>query len=159
MQVKSSEIISLILWISSLIFVGFLLSMTTGASIKTWYILLEKSPLTPPNHYFGIAWTLLYAMIGTSGWLIWRSVPDANLNFIKKLFIIQLLLNWSWTPLFFGLHLIGTSLITISTLAIVIICIIKTSLSKHAKVSLLLTPYLLWVIFATYLNLYIWLYN
>ena len=102
----------LIIWIVALIAIGGVIGSLTKPEISTWYSTLNRSPVTPPNYVFPIAWTILYGIIGASGWLIWREQQLPKLTAIKTLYVAQLILNWSWTPLFFSYHLTGISLIT-----------------------------------------------
>lgn len=150
--------LSLLIWVFSLILIGAIIGNLTKNGVDTWYATLNRSPLTPPNYVFGVVWTILYAMIGISGWSIWNNTTK-NLALIKKLYIGQLVLNWSWTPLFFYYHLQGYALICLILIVITVTATMVTTHRTIRMVSLLFAPYLLWLLFATYLNLYIWLYN
>ena len=125
----------------------------------TWYLTLNRSQLTPPNYIFSIVWSFLYCLLAISGWLIWQSKPFVNLPLLKKLFIAQLILNWSWTPLFFTYHLIDLALICLALIVILVVILIIKSYKNLIAVSLMLGPYLLWLLLASYLNFYIWQYN
>lgn len=149
----------LIIWIITLIGIGAILGSLTKPEISTWYSVLNRSPLTPPNYTFSIAWTILYGIIGTCGWIIWRKDSCWQLNRIKTLYVIQLFLNWTWTPLFFHYHLTGLSLVVLCVMDILVSAIIFLAPPKMRIISLLMIPYLLWILFATYLNFYIWQYN
>ena len=153
------DYLTLIAWIGGLIAVGSVLGFVTKGSVETWYPTLNRSPVTPPDFVFGITWSVLYAMIATSGWLIWRAKPFAGLPMIKKLYIAQLVLNWSWTPIFFTCHLMGFALVCLTAiLALVVTLVIKTY-KPLTTASVLLIPYALWLSFAGYLNFYIWQAN
>jgi tryptophan-rich sensory protein len=151
--------LSLILWIVALITIGGIIGSLTKPEIITWYSTLHRSTLTPPNYVFPIAWTILYGIIGASGWLIWRASSFPKLSIIKTLYVAQLILNWSWTPLFFHYHLTGLSLVVLGTMDILVFALICLAYRKMKAVSLLMIPYLLWILFASYLNFYIWQYN
>ena len=157
--VKYKSYVNLIIWILSLILIGSAIGSLTKPEIGNWYSGLNRSSLTPPNYLFPIAWTILYAAIGACGSVIWNFESFSGLNKIKALYIIQLFLNWIWTPLFFTFHMTGLSLLVLIFMDIIVAMIIYLSYSKLKTVSFLMIPYLLWIIFATYLNLYIWLYN
>ena len=73
--------------------------------MNIWYKTLNRSTLTPPGYVFGITWTILYSMIGLCGWIIWSQRPTQKLISLKSLYLLQLFLNWTWTPLFFKYHL------------------------------------------------------
>ena len=159
MKIKNEKNLSLIIWITALIAIGSSIGALTKPEISTWYSTLNRSALTPPNYVFPIAWTLLYAIIGICGWRIWRTSSFPQLRTIKTLYIMQLILNWSWTPLFFRYHLTGYSLLVLGCMDILVAMVIYLCRSRIKSVSLLIIPYLLWIMFATYLNFYIWWYN
>lgn len=158
MSFKSNRI-SLLIWIITIIAIGSVIGALTKPEISTWYSTLLRSTLTSPNYVFPIAWTILYGIIGACGWLIWRESSFPRLSIIKNLYVIQLILNWSWTPLFFGFHLTGLSLVVLGTMDILVFALICLAYRKMKAVSLLMIPYLSWILFATYLNFYIWRYN
>lgn len=158
-DVRYKKYVSLMIWIISLLLVGYILGQLTKISVDVWYMTLNRSPLTPPNYTFGIAWSILYVMIAISGWLIWQSDCFPELNLIKRVYVSQLFLNWSWTPLFFTYHLTGLALMFISLIIICVAFLILKSYAKLKSTALLLTPYFIWLLFAAYLNFYIWQYN
>lgn len=151
--------LSLIVWIAALILIGSSIGLLTKSEINTWYSTLNRSQLTPPNYLFPIAWTSLYTLIAICGWLIWRASSFPKLRLIKILYVSQLILNWSWTPLFFHYHLTGLSLVVLGTMDILVGAVIWLSYARIRTVSFLMIPYLLWILFASYLNFYIWQYN
>lgn len=151
--------LSLIIWILALIGIGGVIGSLTKPEISTWYSTLNRSNLTPPNYVFPIAWTILYGIIGACGWLIWRKSPFPKFTTIKTLYVTQLILNWSWTPLFFHYHLTALSLIVLVAMDILVGTLIWLAYPKIRVVSLLMIPYLLWILFASHLNFYIWWCN
>lgn len=159
MKIKNGNYFSLIIWITVLIAIGSTIGSLTRTEISTWYSGLKRSPLTPPNYVFPIAWSILYALIGCCGWLIWSTKTFCTLRLIKSIYVLQLILNWSWTPLFFCYHLTGLSLLVLSCMIFLIGMIIWLTYPKIKTVSLLMIPYLLWILFASYLNFYIWQHN
>ncbi len=159
MNAGNKNYLSLAVWIVSLIVIGSIIGSLTKPEISTWYSTLNRSAITPPNYVFPIAWTILYATIGVCGWIIWRASSFPGLRLIKSLYALQLILNWSWTPLFFHYHARGFSLVVLGAMDIVVSMIIYSSYSKIRAVSLLMIPYLAWILFASYLNFYIWQHN
>jgi translocator protein len=159
MYLESKKYLSLIIWIIGLITIGSMIGSLSQSEITTWYITLNHSRLTPPNVVFPIAWTILYTIIAICGWLVWRTEPFSQLKMIKRLYVIQLILNWSWTPLFFHYHWIGISLFVLILMDIFVALLIILSYSKIRLVSQLMLPYLLWIFFASYLNFHLWLYH
>ncbi len=125
----------------------------TLSSIKTWYVALEKPPGNPPNWIFGPVWTTLYALIGISLALVWhRAAPGQIKTSAIAWFVMQMVLNLAWTPIFFGAHQINAALIVIAGMWISIAVTIYYFRKADRVAALLLVPYLLWVSYATYLN-------
>jgi benzodiazapine receptor len=159
MNAENKNHLSLVIWIVALIAIGGVIGSLTKPEISTWYSTLNRASLTPPNYVFPVAWTILYGMIGACGWLIWCKPPFPKISVIKTLYVTQLILNWSWTPLFFHYHLTGLSLVVLWAMDILVGAIIWLAYGKMRAVSLLMMPYLFWILFATYLTFYIWQYN
>lgn len=139
---------------------GGVAALFTTPQITTWYVYLNKPSFNPPNWIFGPVWTLLYIMIGIAAYLVWCH-QDKSESYLKakRIYIVQLLFNFSWSIIFFGLHQIFGALIIIVLLLISIVITIK-NFSKISKTAgLLLIPYLMWVSFASALNLFIYLLN
>lgn len=159
MNEESKSYVKLSIWILTLMFIGSMLGWVTKSNVDTWYRTLVRSSLTPPNYIFRIVWSILYLMIAISGWFIWekRSCPD--IKFIKRLYVAQLIFNWCWTPLFFRYHLTGAAFICLIIIIILVATLIFKTHKDLSGAALLLTPYLLWLLFAGYLNFYIWQYN
>ncbi|OAJ33027.1 TspO/MBR family protein [Piscirickettsiaceae bacterium NZ-RLO1] len=128
-------------------------------SVNIWYESLIKSTLTPPNYIFGIAWSILYLLIAISGWIIWRAKKTPRINIIRKSFIVQAFLNWSWTPLFFYYHLILSSFVCLVFISVFSLHVILKSIRTLPVVALLFIPYFLWLAYATYLSYQMWLLN
>lgn len=148
--------IALPLWIA----LCFLPSLTgVVAQPGEWYAGLDKPWFTPPNWLFGPAWTLLYVLMGTAAWLVWREEGFAGAKVALGLFLVQLVLNAAWSPVFFGLHRMGWALVVIVMMAAAILATM-VAFYPHSKVAAgLLVPYLGWVSFATALNLALWRLN
>jgi benzodiazapine receptor len=117
-----------------------------------WYANLTKPTFTPPGWLFAPVWTLLYISIAITGWRIsgWR--PKVTSRTAIRLWWAQLVLNFLWSPLFFGLHLTSVALVVIVLLLITILFLIVVTWSKDPIVALLTLPYALWVAFASVLN-------
>lgn len=139
--------------------VGILGAVFTIPAIPTWYAVLNKPPLTPPNWIFGPVWTTLYFLMGISLFLILEKKLKKQRNFLIGLFATQLLLNFLWSLIFFGWHQPVIAFIEIiflwATIALLIISFWRFSKSA----AILLVPYIFWVSFASLLNLYIVLLN
>ena len=124
-----------------------------------WYDKLNKSKLTPPNWVFGVVWPILYILMFIALFKIWTNNKCKPYCSAITLFLIQLGLNLSWSPIFFKLKKIKLSLIIL--IALIVFAFITYNKFKiiDNKTSLLFLPYLLWISFAFYLNLYIVIKN
>ena len=118
----------------------------------TWYNTLNKPTFTPPPEVFGVAWSIIYLLIFISFIILLNTKTYKNKTGAITLFVIQLILNFCWSPAFFYFNNIGLSFgIVIALLVTLIFTII--AFYKISKLSaIVLIPYLLWVIFATILN-------
>jgi len=152
--------LKLIISIGLCFIVAFIGSAVTLPSIPTWYAQLNKPFFNPPNFIFGPVWTVLYLLMGISLYLVWnKGWKNKNTNKAIRVFLVQLALNFSWSFVFFGLHLPFLAFLTIIALWIIIFYTI-TLFKKISKLaSELLIPYLLWVSFALILNLFIVILN
>jgi len=133
-------------------------SAFTTSAITTWYTTLNKPSFNPPNYLFGPVWTVLYILMGISFYLVLVSKAKSK-QLAVKLFLVQLILNTLWSLIFFGAHNPMLALFDIVVLwgAILFTIVSFYKISKPA--SYLLIPYILWVSFATILNLSIVLLN
>ena len=139
---------------------GIIGSVFTMPSIPGWYAGLSKPPFNPPNWIFGPVWTILYAMMGLSAYLIYQSgIGKKEVKRALAVFAVQLLLNTLWSIVFFGVHMIFAAVIVILLLwgMILVTIIVFHRISKAA--AYLLIPYILWVSFATVLNISLYILN
>ena len=134
-------------------------SYFTIPSIGSWYVTLSKPFFNPPDFLFGPVWTLLYVLMGISFYLVWSSARSKFRKRATALFLIQLVLNASWSIVFFGLQNPLLGLVNIVILWIAIFITIRTFSLISKPASYLLYPYLFWVTFAGVLNLSIVLLN
>lgn len=114
-----------------------------------WYASLNKPSFNPPNWLFAPAWSILYVLIGIAGWRAWevsRSGP------LIKLWLLQMLLNFIWTPIFFRAQRIDVALIVIVLLLLAILAFIAAAWRRDRAAAWLFTPYAAWVAFASLLN-------
>lgn len=141
--------------------VGYLSSLVTAESVKTWYPTLKKTFFNPPNWIFAPVWSLLYVLMGIAGGLVWNQLEN-NRELVKKglfFFTVQLLLNALWSYLFFGLHNILLAVIEIILLWLIVFetYLIFKKIDKTA--AKLFIPYILWISFATILTIFIYILN
>ena len=138
---------------------------TTPAISSGWYGALIKPSFNPPAWVFGPVWTMLFALMGVSAWLVWRGMGsrlrgnDRKIKIALILFSIQLVSNTLWSIIFFGLHSPAGAFIEIVFLWLAILATIIVFAKISRPAAWLLVPYILWVSFAAYLNFSIWMMN
>jgi tryptophan-rich sensory protein len=136
------------------------------SEIQGWYANLNKPSFTPPNWLFGPVWSILYILIGGSFGLIWQVAAKGRYPIITKfarqglvLFGIHFLLNLAWTPVFFGLNNPAWGLVIILALLTMIVLLIRHFFRLDRLSAFLMIPYLIWVSYATALNIGILILN
>lgn len=142
----------LIISFLAVILISFFGSQFTDTS--GWYQSV-KPTITPPNYVFPIAWTIIYIMIAFSLYFSWINANKKEKGILTIWFSINLVANAIWNPLFFGLKLPTISLIDIFVILISALVLIRINWKINKTSSWLLVPYILWLIFATLLNLLI----
>ena len=123
-----------------------------------WYNSLTKPDFAPPDWIFAPMWSILYVLMSIS-FIIYltRKAPDKKIGYFH--FFTQLILNLIWTPAFFYLKSPLLAFFVIAAMDIFVILTIRKFYSISKLSALLLIPYLLWILFATYLNLGYFLLN
>lgn len=123
---------------------------------STWYQDLNIAPWTPPGWMFGLAWTTI--MVCFSIYMAYLTGSEKT-SYLIVLFVIQLILNILWNPLFFRYHQVLAAQVIISALFLVVGFFLFKNLKVLEWKSLLILPYFLWLIIAISLNVYILLKN
>lgn len=123
------------------------------------YQQIIKPNLTPPSSVFPIVWTVLYILMGISAAIIWNAEKSKKRSFALTIYGLQLLVNGFWSYLFFGFGAYLLSFLWLLLLWLLILIMIWSFSKVNRTAALLQIPYLLWVTFAGYLNLTIWLLN
>jgi benzodiazapine receptor len=131
----------------------------TSAAASQWYASLVKPPWLPPRTWFAPLWTALYLLMGISAWLVWRERYHRLRSTAITAYVIQLLLNAAWAPLFFGLKNIGLGLFEIVAMWAAVGWTMREFARVKPLAALTLAPYILWVSFAAAMNLAIWKLN
>ena len=121
-----------------------------------WYTSLEKPPFNPPGWLFAPVWFSLYVMIALAGW---RTALTAPRSTAMGLWVLQMLLNWAWSPTFFTAQAIWPAAAVILLLLITIVAFIASVRRLDRWAAWLFVPYLAWVSFATLLNVSIGVLN
>ena len=150
----------IVIVVSVCLVIGFLSSFATQSSVNDWFVTLNKPSFNPPNWVFAPVWTVLYIMMGIAAGLVWaKGFHHLWVKTALYHFGFQLLLNASWSIVFFGLKEPFWALVVIITLLILLVLTIRWFRIVSTIAAWLLVPYLLWVCFATALNYKIWELN
>ena len=139
--------------------IGVISGITTADNINTWFIYLNKPFFNPPNYLFGPVWTTLYILMGYSLYRILNQPQTTSKKKALIIYSIQLFLNFCWSFLFFKFHLLGLAFCEILLLLSSIIWMIISFYKLDKIASYLNIPYLLWVSFASVLNISFWWLN
>ena len=181
--VKINNVFKLIIAVIIAELAGVFGSVFTVPNIESWYAGLTKPALNPPAWVFDPVWTTLYFLMGVALFLVWKrnfKISHSLLANDKKpwnpwsrrlwrgnlqtfnviaIFTVQYILNIVWSWIFFGMHLPNVAFFVILALWFSILFTIMNFYRVSKPAAWLLVPYILWVSFAAYLNLAIWLIN
>lgn len=156
-----NKITKILVFVVTCLVIGYFSGTVTRSAITTWYPTLIKPSFNPPNWIFAPVWSMLYTMMGVAAGLVWSRI-DFEKEAVKKaltFFAIQLTLNALWSYLFFGLQ----NLMLAGVEIVLLWLMIFETYTKFRKINktagYLFIPYLLWVSFATILNISIWWLN
>lgn len=150
-------------WIGLSLAAGGLGSIASTGS-ASFYANLVRPSWAPPSWVFGPAWTLLYLLMGTAAWLVWRvhdAAPDTRQARHRGLvlFVLQLALNALWTWLFFEWRLGGWAMLEIVVLFLTVAVTTRLFARVDRRAAWLLAPYLAWLAYAGALTWFIWRNN
>lgn len=154
-----SNIIKLILSLILPLSIGAFAGMFTSEAIPGWYATLNRPSFNPPNWLFGPVWTTLYLLMGISFYLIWKQEKSKERDFAMLFFFVQLTLNFAWSFIFFYFNKIGLAFAEIILLWLSIVVMIIRFYKIKPITAYMNIPYLLWVSFASILNLSYYLLN
>ena len=133
---------------------GFLTSMGMDS-----FDALTKPPLTPPSFLFPIVWTVLFILMGVGAARIFMTEPTAARNRALIVYVVQLAVNFFWSIIFFNLQAYDFAFFWLILLWVLILTMIYLFCKIDKPAALIQIPYAIWVTFAGYLNLMIWLLN
>lgn len=145
-------------WFVMIVIVVFPLIVGTLSSLTTRKAMLHfnemsKPPLSPPAWLFPVVWTILYLLMGISFYLIFsKRLNNTDYSIAIFLFILQLLLNSIWSPIFFNRQFYLTSLVILLSMWVLILFMMMYFFTISRIAALLIVPYFFWCTFAAYLN-------
>jgi benzodiazapine receptor len=127
-------------------------SLSGSGADEPWFAALSKPAAFPPPATFGLVWSLLYVLMGLALAIVLSATGARGRGLAVTVFAVQLALNLAWSPLFFGLHRMSAALVDILLLDAAVAVTIYLFARIRPSAGLLLAPYLIWILFATYLN-------
>ena len=145
-----NKFISFILFFIITYSASFIGGMATISFKEPWYSELIKSNYNPPDWIFAPVWTILYLMMTLAIWFFWHS-KNRDMNTIY-IYFIHIVFNTTWSIVFFGLHQILFALIVLLVLIFLIIILIIRFKRVNLVSYYLMIPYLLWTLYALFLN-------
>jgi tryptophan-rich sensory protein len=133
----------------------------TAQGLGVWYESLQQPAIAPAGSVIGAVWTVLFVIIGSAVWLVWRQARESPraVRVAALVFAVHFLFNLGWSATFFAMQEIGWALVVIGALWVAILATMWAIDRVDRRAALLLVPYLLWVTFAAYLNYRFWVLN
>ncbi len=138
--------------------VGYISMLLQRDAMVTWYPTLVKSALTPPGYVFAVVWSVLYLLMGISAGLVWNSRAMYSWMLVL-LFVVQLVLNLAWSFCFFYMKSPVLAFAVLVVLFMFVVLYVAGSYTRNRWAAIMNIPYLLWLGFAGYLNLYVVMNN
>lgn len=137
---------------------GVLSALCTMGTMER-YGMLRQPPLSPPGWVFPVVWTGLFALMGVSAWRVWRGSGGKRRRRALLLYGIQLAVNFTWPILFFRLGAYGPAFFWLLLLLALVSIMASRFWEIDPMAGGLQVPYVLWLLFAAYLNVGVWLLN
>lgn len=142
----------LVFWLLLCVGGGGLVGLTSAGGDTEWYRSLVKPGWNPPSWVFGPVWTTLYALMGVAAWRVWTVAGFGGQTPALRLFLVQLLVNFSWSYVFFKFQRIELAALVIVVMWVLIALTIRSFAAVDRPAAWLLVPYLAWVTYAATLN-------
>lgn len=126
--------------------------LSNSGTSNGWYLALQKPGFMPPSWAFGVAWTILYILLGLSLAMVLHAKGAPKRGRALALFGVQLALNFAWSPVFFAMHRVEIALSIIAAMLVGTVALILVVWRIRVVAGLLLYPYFGWLMFAGLLN-------
>lgn len=139
--------------------VGGASALLTRTGMKLYNETAIKPPLTPPPWVFVVAWSLLYVLMGIGAARIWNTAPTKARSRGLNFYVAQLVVNFFWSLLFFNARAYGFSVLWLVFLLVLTVWMVLAFAKTDRLAAKLQIPYLVWLSFALYLNVTVWLLN
>ena len=147
------------LWIGITEAVGVLSGWISREGTKYYQDNIVKPPLSPPSSVFPIVWGILFALMGYGAARIFLSEQSAERRKGLNLYVAQLIVNFFWSLIFFNAQAFGFAFIWLLLLLVLVVLMILSFRKTDKLAAWLQIPYLLWLLFAAYLNFGVWYLN
>lgn len=148
-----------VVWVVLAEAVGALSGYLSREGMKLYGDAVIQPPLSPPMWLFPVAWTVLYALMGIGVARVRLAQPSAERNSGVNLFVIQLVVNFFWSIIFFNAQAYGFALVWLMLLCVLVLWMILEFRKVERLAGWLQIPYLLWLTFAAWLNYGVWKLN
>ena len=139
--------------------VGALSGLLSMAGMEQYDMMVVKPQLTPPAWLFPVVWTILYVLMGIGAARVWLSPQSRERSRGLNLYALQLIVNFFWSLIFFNAMAYGLAAIWLVLLWVLVLLMILEFAKTDRIAAVLQIPYLLWLTFAGYLNIAVWLLN
>ena len=139
--------------------VGALSGLLSMGGMKEYSMSVLKPALTPPGWLFGVAWTVLYTLMGISAARVWLAPASQAKEKGLNLYVAQLIVNFFWSLIFFNAQAFGFAVLWLLLLWALVFLMILKFYKVDKKAAILQIPYLIWLTFAAYLNVGVWVLN
>ena len=146
-------------WILLSVGIGALSGFLSREGAATFSETVNQPPLSPPAWLFPVVWSILYVLMGISATRISLAADSPQKKQGLNLFIIQLVLNFFWSLIFFNLQAYGLAFVWLVALWITVFLMILSFRKADPVAALLQIPYLIWLTFAGYLSFAVWQLN
>jgi benzodiazapine receptor len=151
-QLRASFVRWALFLVPAVLLLGFLSGRFGGQAQDPWFLALEKPAILPAPAIFGVVWPILYVLMGFAAAMICAAWGSRYRLPAILAFVLQLLVNLAWTPVFFGEHEMTFALYVIIALDVAVAVTIVLFWKVRSAATWLLLPYLAWILFATVLN-------
>ena len=146
-------------WILATLAVGAISGFLSRSGMDNFQENVAQPPLSPPMILFPIVWSILYILMGIGGARIYLGGAELGKNRCLNLYVVQLVVNFFWSLIFFNAAAYGFALLWLLLLLGLVVAMTLCFWQTDKLSALLQIPYILWLLFATYLNFGIWRLN
>jgi len=151
-QLRASFVRWALFLVPAVLLLGFISGRLGEGADDPWFMALDKPAIFPPPAAFGVVWPILYTLMGLAAAMVAAAWGSRYRLPALLAFAVQLLINLTWSPMFFAEHQITYALYIIAVLDVALVVTIVLFWQVRRAAALLLLPYLAWILFATVLN-------